>query len=317
MENNPLVSIAIPAYKSEYLGEAIESVLSQTYKNIELHIVNDCSPQDIDSIVQLYIGDSRLHYHKNKRNIGGNDPVANWNKCLSYAKGAFFSLLCDDDIYEPTFIEEMLSLASKYSQCNVFRARVKIIGTDAKTIDYYPTSPEWETCVDYIWHKVSAYRMQTISEFMLRRNYIMDNYNGYTPTPKAWCADEISIFRFSESGGIASSPKILVGFRKSGINISTHDNKYVKQKIESHNICTCYIEKILNKFNIDDDLKRLILKKRENLARDLKTQQLTLASLKDFIYIYIHKSNSRYSIPTTCFLKAIEQKIILTIKKNK
>lgn len=316
MENNPLVSVAIPAYKCEFLADAIESVLNQTYKNIELYIVNDCSPQDIDSIVERYKADSRLHYYKNDKNIGRDDPVANWNKCLSYAKGEFFSLLCDDDIYEPTFIEEMVALANKYEGCNVFRARVKIIGTKSNIIDYYPTSPKWESCVDYIWHKVAAYRLQTISEFMLRRQYIIDNYKGYTPTPKAWCADEISIFRFSEFGGIASSPKVLVGFRKSGINISTHDNKYVKQKIESHNICTYWIERILNKINVDNDLKRLILKKREDLSRNLKTQQLSLATLKDFIYIYIHKNDSRYSIPIKCFIKAIEQKIILTIKSK-
>lgn len=316
MENNPLVSVAIPAYKGDFLGEAIESVLNQTYGNIELLIINDCSPQDLDTIVQRYKTDSRLHYYKNEKNIGYNDPVANWNKCLSLAHGEYFALLCDDDIYESTFIEEMLVLAEKYKKCNVFRARVKIIGTDSNIIDYYPSSPEWESCVDYIWHKVSAYRMQTISEFMLRKDYIVENYNGYTPTPKAWCADEISIFRFSELGGIASSSKVLVGFRKSGINISTHDNKYTKQKIESHNICTCWIQKILNKVNATDDLKRLILKKREDLSKGLKTQQLSLATLKDFIYLYKHKKDSCYLIPSICFIKAIEQRFIMAIKKK-
>ena len=47
-------SITIPAYKRKYLKEAIDSCLSQTFKDFELIIVNDASPEDLDSIVNSY-----------------------------------------------------------------------------------------------------------------------------------------------------------------------------------------------------------------------------------------------------------------------
>ena len=61
-------SITIPAYKRSYLKEAIDSCLAQTYKDFELIIVNDASPEDLDSIVNSY-SDNRIRYYKNETNI--------------------------------------------------------------------------------------------------------------------------------------------------------------------------------------------------------------------------------------------------------
>lgn len=54
-------SVTVPAYKPQYLVECIDSILAQTYKNFELIIVNDASPQDLDSIVSKY-DDPRIRY---------------------------------------------------------------------------------------------------------------------------------------------------------------------------------------------------------------------------------------------------------------
>lgn len=51
MLNNPLISIIIPAFKSKYLKESLASALSQSYKNIEIIIVNDASPEDLETVL--------------------------------------------------------------------------------------------------------------------------------------------------------------------------------------------------------------------------------------------------------------------------
>ena len=61
-------SFVLPAYKAKYLKEAIDSILGQTYTDFELIIVNDASPEDVDSIVAAY-DDKRMQYYKNEKNL--------------------------------------------------------------------------------------------------------------------------------------------------------------------------------------------------------------------------------------------------------
>lgn len=312
MRNNPLVSIAIPVYKSEFLSETIESALNQSYKNIELLIVNDCSPQNIDSIVQRYMDDPRLHYYKNEKNIGSKDPAANWNKCLSYAKGEFFSLLCDDDVYAPTFIEKMLCLANKYAETNVFRARVKLVDNKGALKNLFPSAPEWESAVDYMWAIVSSYRLQTISEFMYRTDYIKQQ-GGYISLPKAWCSDHASIIKLAKNGGIATCNELLVQFRMSGLNISTSNSKYIREKVNAQVRYTKLIGQLL--VDETEEMRNLILNIRGNKIRDIMTQYLVNANLKDFIYLYGKRNTEEYKIPSRCFTRALNNKLAKFIKK--
>lgn len=59
-------SILIPAFKQQYLQECIESILAQTYRDFEIVIVNDASPEDLDSIVNSFT-DFRIRYYVNKK----------------------------------------------------------------------------------------------------------------------------------------------------------------------------------------------------------------------------------------------------------
>lgn len=65
-------SIAIPAFKAKYLKECIDSILAQTYKDFELIIVNDASPENIDSVVKPYLSQAKIRYYKNEK-ISGKD----------------------------------------------------------------------------------------------------------------------------------------------------------------------------------------------------------------------------------------------------
>ena len=305
---NVLISIGIPAYKSEYLGDAIQSVLKQTYSYWELIIVDDSSPNNIRGVISNFHY-SRIKYYRNKSNIGGGDPSKNWNVCLNYAKGEYFCLLCDDDLYEPEFLEEMLKLSQKYQDCNVFRSRVKIIDSRKKDeeVDFYPSSPEWESCEDYIWHVGRNLRKQTISEWMLRTGHIR-KCRGYANLPFAWGADYLSIYQFCINGGIASTTKSLVAYRRSKINISTMAEKNCKEKMLANKLFKESVNTLIETNGFSYKLK-------EEVIRHKDLADIYILSHVDFCrFCYFIKYRKKYNISTKAFLKAVEGKLILLMQ---
>lgn len=216
--HQPLVSVAIPAYKKEYLKETITSILNQDYTNFELIIVNDKSPANLDEIVEQF-KDKRIRYFKNTENLGKKSIVYNWNHCLSYAQGEFFVLMCDDDIMKPNFITHLLDLSFKYPLCNVFRARRESYNELTQHRQEDPLWPNYETYNDFLSNTILGKRKHTISEFLYRTDYIK-SIGGYDIYPVGFYADDASILRFSQQGGIVCSSEILLTFRKSLYHIS-------------------------------------------------------------------------------------------------
>lgn len=105
---NPLVSIIIPVYNGErYLREAIDSALNQTYRNIEIIVVNDGSVDGSEEIIKSY--GNKLRYFK-KENGGVSTAL---NLGIKESKGEYISWLSHDDVYFPEKIEQQLIELSK------------------------------------------------------------------------------------------------------------------------------------------------------------------------------------------------------------
>lgn len=102
----PLISIVLPIYNGEkYMRLSIDSVLSQTYTNWELLIVDDGSTDSTAAIAQEYVKkDSRIRYYKNPENMRLPKTL---NRGFSLAKGDFLTWTSDDNYYYPAALETM------------------------------------------------------------------------------------------------------------------------------------------------------------------------------------------------------------------
>jgi glycosyltransferase involved in cell wall biosynthesis len=103
MMKKPLVSICIPTYnQGEFIEHTINSILNQSYTNLEIIVYDNCSTDNTEDIIKK-IDSPKIKYIKNESNVG---YVENCNRCLGASHGKYIALLHSDDIYESTFVEE-------------------------------------------------------------------------------------------------------------------------------------------------------------------------------------------------------------------
>ena len=137
MKNEPLVSIIIPVYNgANFMREAIDSALSQTYKNIEIIVVNDGSRDDgeTDRIAREY-GDKIRYFPKEN---GGSSSAL--NKGIREMKGDYFSWLSHDDMYTPDKIERQVKTMLEFGGDNtVCISRGSLINEKGEKIPSLPS----------------------------------------------------------------------------------------------------------------------------------------------------------------------------------
>lgn len=111
-EKKPRVSIGLPVYNGEnYLGEAIESVLVQTFKDFELIISDNSSNDGTEKICREYAAkDPRIRYYRNDKNVGS---AKNFNRTFDLSSGEYFKWLAHDDALEPQFLERCIELLDR------------------------------------------------------------------------------------------------------------------------------------------------------------------------------------------------------------
>lgn len=105
--DGPVISVVIPTYRRAHiLGAAIESALAQTYRNFEVLIVDDGSPDDTESVARRFTDqDARVRYVRHVANRGL--PAAR-NTGIHAARGRYIAFLDDDDRWDPRKLERQL-----------------------------------------------------------------------------------------------------------------------------------------------------------------------------------------------------------------
>lgn len=198
-----LVSVIIPIYNVEkYVKEAVLSITNQTYKNLEIIIIDDCSSDNTYKIVEeLSKIDNRIKLYKNKNNL---KIAKTLNRCLSLANGEYIARMDGDDISALDRIEKKVRFLEKHKEFDLVGCSMKAIDENGKIIgqtihykdpDLLLKTLPYSTPVSHIWvarevlyNKLGGYReMPGVEDydFLLRmrssglRYTNLESYFGY------------------------------------------------------------------------------------------------------------------------------------------
>lgn len=132
-----LISIVMPIYNHKnYVGKAIESILSQAYADFELILVDDGSTDGSADIAKSYLGDARLLYRY--KSNGGTGSALNYG--FSFASGEYGTWVSSDNVYYPNCFEKLCEFLELHTECEfVFSSFDKNDGGMIKQLSNIPT----------------------------------------------------------------------------------------------------------------------------------------------------------------------------------
>ena len=223
------LSFVLPAWKGKYLFEAISSIVSQTIKDWELVVVDDCSPEPVGEIVASF-KDPRIRYYRNEENIGGKDLVRQWNHSISFATGDYVVLAADDDKYKPEFCEELLKLAEKYPEVDLIHSSVEQIDEDGFHLWDDSILPEYTSKYEYLNWWLTGRSFTCVGNFAFKRSALMA-MGGFMDFPCAFGSDIATPISLSKNG-VANTQQMLFCFRQSEQHLSADRSRF-KEKLEA------------------------------------------------------------------------------------
>ena len=231
MEYNPSFSFVMPAYKRQFLQQSIESILKQTYTNLELVVVDDASPENLYEVVRQF-DDRRLRYERNPENIGAGDLVANWNHCLQFAKGEFVILATDDDVLHANYLADAVRLLRCHPEVDIVRQGVRKVDAEGNCLEYELFLPEYLSASEFAYFWGCCGVISCIPCCIFRRSALLQR-GGFVSFPAAHFSDVATALALSPHG-VTCVQAWNVDFRMSSANLSNrNDSPLVLAQIES------------------------------------------------------------------------------------
>lgn len=185
MEGNALVSVIIPVFNlEEYVERSVKSVLSQTYNNIQIIIVDDGSTDSTQCICEKLADDDRIIYIRHEGNKG---QTVTRNDGLNAASGDWIMFLDGDDTLEPSTIDSFMKAVNDDKDIDIVFAGYKVISDDnsiERLANIVPGVYTKREFTNYLFDEITSDVLTCIGSKIYR--------NDLVKTRKEWTSDRIS-----------------------------------------------------------------------------------------------------------------------------
>lgn len=201
----PLISVLMPAYNSEaFVGEAVASILAQTFTDFELLVIDDGSTDSTRDVLEA-IRDPRLRLVSNPHNMG---LIRTLNRGLELATGHYVARMDADDVSAPERLERQVEFLESHPDVDVLGTMVNLINEDGKqfgAIRGYPTDPK-------AIHRFLLRECCLIHPSVMFRKNVVLAAGGYLPAARH--AEDYDLWlRLSDHHEIANLAEQLVSYR--------------------------------------------------------------------------------------------------------
>jgi len=258
------LAIVIPAFKPDFFSQTLQSINNQTCKDFTLYIGDDNSPDNLDVIVRKELTNIKYVYKKFNSNLGKEDLVAQWNRCIDLTEGEpWIWLFSDDDYLEDNCVEVFYKYAKNFSS-KLFRFNKIVVDEQNNTIRHVEL-PEVVSDSEFIREIGIRNKSITMSEFVFHRD--LYNKYGITSFDLAWSSDLATWIQYViENKRLYNINQSQVYFRVSSSHISSSTEKkvlarkvyadlsfliWLKPLIEKHKNKLPELAYELNKYQID------------------------------------------------------------------
>ena len=209
----------MPVYNAgSFLVEAIESILSQTYKNFEFIIVDDCSTDNSWSILRNYAKkDSRIRLFRNTKNLGVSETA---QKAIAKARGEFLARMDADDIASPSRLETQLNYLLAHPETVAVGGQCLVIDKDGQVIGEKKFPLSFEEIYSYIF-KFIPVQQPTL---MIAKGRLPKDFKFYRDGMNT--AEEVELFfKLFQYGKVENLPEFVLKYRLHNNNTSLKNLK--------------------------------------------------------------------------------------------
>ncbi|MEA2718220.1 MAG: hypothetical protein QOJ39_84 [Candidatus Eremiobacteraeota bacterium] len=264
MNARPAVSIVITSYNyGRFIAQAIESVLNQSFRDVELLICDNASTDESADVIARYLGDERVRFVRHSENIG---MLENHRFGLREARGRYIGFLSADDFYLPGHLQAAMDYYRSHPGVDVAWAGYVIANAAGDIVDgFYPPLHEGPNRNDFASLLVND--MYPCFPTMLFTRELIDEAGAFDPSFVA--GDLEYVVRLAALGKrFACIGAAGVAWREHGTNVS--GNRYPRSgdQIEDH-------LKLLEKYLVDENAP-LVVGYGTGIARMLENKHLML-----------------------------------------
>jgi glycosyltransferase involved in cell wall biosynthesis len=176
MNNNPLVSILMPAFNAQgYISKSIQSIVDQTYPNWELLICDDGSSDNTYQVIKRFLGDPRIYAFQNAANI---KLLQTRNKLLALAKGELLTFQDADDFCDTNRITRMVEEFQLNPRLGLLSSQIGYVDRNGRALRVSQRPTNYETVLKKIYQE----NVLGGSYMMMKRNALESvggNFRSY------------------------------------------------------------------------------------------------------------------------------------------